>query len=689
MRLNKLKLHNFKGLKDFELDLGGDDARVLGTNGTGKTTLMDGLLWLVTGKDSLGQTEQTFDIKPKDESGEVQHGLDQGVEAELETDDGHTITLEKIYAEKWAKKKGTNNERLTGHETTCKVDGVPVNKGEFEDKVEELFPDDTFRILSDPMYFGRDMHWSDRRDILLDMGGDISMEKVIEDAPELSRLPDVLEGRTIEEHRKVVRSRKKKINDELEGLGHRIDERNDDIPDEVPDNPEELEAQKEELTQKIQQAREELSELDADEAQKELKSEVRSARRAVRQARERVEEAEEEAEREARQKRREIQDMIDDTDTDIGKIAREMDKVEYEIEEAEESIHQSKQRVEKLRDRYAELHDELAEVDARTFEDTATGGPCATCGQDRPDHPCPDCGLALPEEELEEAREKFRQNQSDRLDDLEGQMKEVTQKASGHKESIQEMEDKRSHLQERRGELQAKLDDLEEEKNNHLAEKEEIEVDTSGVEELQAELDEAKEALQERRQELESAESGDTSDQEDRLEEKIEQLEEERQDVIDQLDVVETARNARQRIEELKEKETELSQEYEKLDGQDDLMDQYVLARVDMLEKQVNSLFDKAEFKLFNRQLNGGIDSTCEVTYDGVPFSTSLNHGAQVAVGLDIIDTLSDHFGIEAPVMVDNAEAVVDMPDVGFQLIQLIVSEDHKQLTIQNKEKIT
>lgn len=683
MKLNKLKLHNFKGLKDFELKLDGKDARVLGTNGTGKTTLMDGLLWLVTGKDSLGQTEQTFDIKPKDESGEVQHGLDQGVEAELETEDGHTITLEKVYAEKWTKKKGTNNERLTGHETTCKVGGVPVNKGEFEAKVEEMFPDDTFRILSDPMYFGREMHWSDRRDILLDMGGDISMEKVIDGSSGLDRLPDILEGRSIEEHRKVVRSRKKKINDELEGLGHRIDERHDDIPEQVPDNPDELEAKKQQLDEQLEEAREQLSELDADEAQKELKSEVRSARRAVRQARERVEEAEEKANREARKKRREIQDMIDDADTDIGWIDREMDKVEDEIEGAKESAQQSKQKVEELRDRYAELHDEHAEVDARTFEDTATGGTCATCGQDRPDHPCPDCGLSLPEEELEKAREKFRQNQSDRLDDLEGQMEKVTQKANGHKENIQEMEDKRAHLQERLGELQEKLDDLEEEKDDYLTEKEEIETDTSEVEELQAELDEAKEALQQRRQELESAESGDTSDQEDRLESKIEQLKEERQDVIDQLDVIETARSARQRIEELEEQETELSQEYEKLDGQDDLMDQYVLARVDMLEEQVNSLFDKAEFKLFNRQLNGGIDSTCEVTYEGVPFRTSLNHGAQIAVGLDIIDTLSEHFGIEAPVMVDNAEAIVDMPEVGFQLIQLIVSEDHKQLTIK------
>ena len=53
MKLKKLRLKNFKGLRDYTLTPGGEDLEVYGQNASGKTTLFDSFCWLLFGKDSL------------------------------------------------------------------------------------------------------------------------------------------------------------------------------------------------------------------------------------------------------------------------------------------------------------------------------------------------------------------------------------------------------------------------------------------------------------------------------------------------------------------------------------------------------------------------------------------------------------------------------------------------------------
>jgi predicted ATPase len=52
IKINKITYHNFKGLRDFVFELNGYNANVYADNAVGKTTLYDGFLWLITGKDS-------------------------------------------------------------------------------------------------------------------------------------------------------------------------------------------------------------------------------------------------------------------------------------------------------------------------------------------------------------------------------------------------------------------------------------------------------------------------------------------------------------------------------------------------------------------------------------------------------------------------------------------------------------
>src|SRR5690606_112744 len=76
------------------------------------------------------------------------------------------------------------------------------------------------------------------------------------------------------------------------------------------------------------------------------------------------------------------------------------------------------------------------------------------------------------------------------------------------------------------------------------------------------------------------------------------------------------------RIEELKAEERSLAAEYEELERQIYLTEEFIRAKVRLLEEKINSKFRLAEFKLFETQINGGINPICETTYKGVPWGS-------------------------------------------------------------------
>ena len=68
----------------------------------------------------------------------------------------------------------------------------------------------------------------------------------------------------------------------------------------------------------------------------------------------------------------------------------------------------------------------------------------------------------------------------------------------------------------------------------------------------------------------------------------------------------------------------------------------------------------------------------------GIPYNSGLNNAAKINVGLDIINTLSKHYGVNVPVLIDNAESVVETIETDSQVIKLIVSpgDDHLRVEI-------
>lgn len=135
------------------------------------------------------------------------------------------------------------------------------------------------------------------------------------------------------------------------------------------------------------------------------------------------------------------------------------------------------------------------------------------------------------------------------------------------------------------------------------------------------------------------------------------------------------------RVLDLESEQQRLAAEKNVLDETSFLIDEFVKAKVDLLEQTINSHFEHARFKMFNVLVNGSVEECCETTYKGVPYR-SMNNAARINVGIDIINALTKFYNVTAPVFIDNAEAVTTFNKCNSQTIKLVVDPSFTTLTM-------
>ena len=164
------------------------------------------------------------------------------------------------------------------------------------------------------------------------------------------------------------------------------------------------------------------------------------------------------------------------------------------------------------------------------------------------------------------------------------------------------------------------------------------------------------------------------------------QFEEEKKELLSELDSVkaEIAKASKnieteERIGELEAEQKEVGQKVADQEKMLYLLEQFIKAKMLRISDTINSKFKTVSWKLFEVQINGGLKECCECTVNGVPYS-ALNSGHRIIAGLDIIQSLSELYGVTAPIFIDNAESLneFNVPDMAAQMILLAVSDDKK-----------
>lgn len=652
--LERLTLRNFKGFREFVLDTNGGNVDAFGDNGTGKTTLFDAFIWCLFGKDSANRTEQLFEIKELDSFGNVlQHKLEHQVEA-VTLVDGRRKTFRRVYKEKWTQKRGAAHDTFEGHKTDYYVDGVPVQQKEYKEEVAALIQEDLFKLLTSPTFFNEQLDKKERRKVLLEVCGDITDAEVIHSNVALEQLPSILGDLTIDKRIAYVKNRQKSINTELKELPIRISEANRSMPD-VSELDEELLQEDIDTLQAQKKAKEEELVLihsgGAVAAQEKRLREIESGLLDIKSR------LQSESLDKAAHKRHEVSQLQNDFDA----IRRQVDDKQRRIKQNEFDIENRNQDASRLRK-------EWQEENAKVYE-----------GHNHTDN-CPTCGQALPFDQLAEAQAKavaaFNKSKSERIE-------QISSRGRAASDQLKQLEQANVRLQEEITMLKEQQASKQEVLRTAELELEEI---RSGIQDPAADpeykklQEEAEKVKQEIVQLRESAKDAYAKVQQEVFSIQADLINLE-QDKAKFAQVTKLQR----RIAELEGEEKRLAAEYEQLEGELFLMEEFTKTKVSLLESKINSKFRFTRFKLFNEQINGGLEETCVATYNGVPFDGGLNSAARTNVGIDIINALSEHYGFSAPIFIDNAESVTQLLDTDAQVIRLVVSEQDKKLRINPK----
>lgn len=644
IKLKTLTLKHFKGVRDFTLETEGKDIAVYGDNRTGKSTLADAVMWLLFGKDSLNQAN--FEIKTI-EGGETLHGLDHAVEAVFEVGK-KAITLRKTYKEQWVKRRGSAHKEFTGHIVDHAIDGVPVKKKEFDEAVKDICPEDLFRLLSDPRHFNVNLHWQDRRKMLLAVCGDVSDSDVIASDKELADLTALLNGKSMDDVRKIVKARQSEINKELDRIPVRIDEITASRI-ESPRDPKTVQAVIEVCKGNRQELVEKLNQI-------ENGGEIAALQKQVAEIDAKIIAAQNEADEANRKARAVYDDKRRALVVDANVAADALDSLNRELANAKSQREDTLKGIASLEKRMEDLRQEWHETNGQRFDGEET---------------CPTCGQALPHERVQAAQEAHNAAKAKVLADISANgktAKDAADKLRGDLEGIDEriavIEADIDGAQSAVAAAKGKIDAHDQEPVRQDA------PDTGELEGAKAQTIARIAAIKE-----------GAADGAAEVKEQIAAVDADIEKHQAELLSVEANKRIAVRIEELKKQERELAAEFEANERTVCLIEKFVRAKVAMLEESINSHFKMVRWKLFSENINGGLEETCVATIDGVPYP-SANNEARINAGIDIANAFAKHHGIAPFIIVDNAEAVTRLLPSEAQQIRLVVSEADKELRV-------
>lgn len=652
MKLLKLTLENFKGVKKMTLDLpGGCSAAVYGENGSGKTSLFDAWCWLLYGVDSTCSSDSKnggFQVLPKGTS-----GLQASVRAVIEKN-GETHTLQRVYQEDFTRKTGEPEKGPAKSHTGFYVDDVPLKtKKQYDDYISTLFPSRELGLaLTIPSYFPKALPPDIRRDMLLKIfSPEITEDAVMDRHPELARLRTCKGYKTVEQYRDWAKAQRMTVNRELDSIPGRIDEaekaKREDIS--TPEDDREgkrLKAEKAKLAVKI--------------------SAVQSGADRADTVRRRSEAQAKLAERKAAY---------------AEKFIRANDGLSAEAEGLRKQIYEKEKALIELRQQQERSSMEQKDLQAKLTTLSKEWEAIQSKPIDKIETLRPTCGQPLPPDRIQEAREKFLLDRSTQLSRIKEEgaraRTRLREASSSGKEKFQIF----SSTQQEVDGLKKKLDRL----SQAIITPPPFE-ETQEYRDLSGQIS----ALQQEEAVLQTC-----------AEKKLAPLLEKEEEIDGKLEEIarrklneESNRQQEQRVRDLLDRQKALGDELTKLEDGIRLADDFIRLRAMDLEESINAHFDVVRFKLFDRQVNGGIKACCEaMASDGhggpfVEYGSNLNEGRRIEAGVDIIRALSKATGVTAPFWVDASGELTKDLDTDLQHIRLYASRGDTALRVETKTEV-
>lgn len=664
IKIKSLQLTNFKGIKSLKLDELGQETSIYGDNGTGKTTVFDAFTWLLFGKDSTDRKD--FEIKTLDKNNNAIPKIEHVVSAVLEVN-GSTVDLKKTLKEKWVTKRGSMEAEFTGNETLYEWNGVPMNAGDYMAKINNIVDEQVFKMITSTVAFNT-MKWQDQRDVLIELAGNITDEDIASDNLDFNNLLASLEGKTLDEYKKQVKASISKAKQEIKAIPTRIDEVErskpeaidfDKVRDEIKSFDEKIDAVN---TQMNDKAKAHQAEVDK---KRELQKEIYEVETQINETNHKLKQ-------EARAIFNKLNEEPSLIQTAIDGIDRDIKNEEQGIKNRESKIEYNNRQLHSLDRQRTELMSEWEKVNASKFQ------------MDESDCKCPTCKREFEADVLEEQRQDLEvMFNTDKRKKLES----IDQKGQQLKKEVDELNLNNSNLTKEIGVAKASLKEMWTKRAELSEALQKVNTGTTTETEIFQKLQEdnqqfyadMNEKISVLKAKLQDVPEVDNSE----LQEEFRNLSRQRDELKMELQKEARIKDADERIEQLANEEKQLAQAIASQEKELYIIESFEKAKSDRIETSVNSMFKHVNFKLFKTLINGGEEPTCKALINGVPYSDA-NTASKINAGLDIINTLCNHYGVTAPIFIDNRESVVELIYSPSQIINLVVSEGDKKLRVES-----
>ena len=651
MEIKKVILKQFKGVAEAEYDFG-HRTWIKGANGSGKSTIATAIMWNLTDYDySISNNPLVEPLRASESNPTVTLVCDiDGKEVSI----AKTQTIKRTMDDSGIEKKATANKYL--------INEVPITQRDFKTKLLDYgIQVDKILPLMHPMYFVSQKP-ADQKKVLFDMTTEHSDLEIAQMGDETAHLVELLMDYSVEEISAKYKASKKKADELIKTIPAQIIgmEQSKSSEDANP-----LLDEKEKLMMEINSLEEEYAKNDKSAETAEIRHKLFDAQRELNDFERKIKDDESYTKRKAAEETLRIKKKISEQKDVIYTLEQQIRTAEYDI-----GANQSE------KNRATKRYRELKAQEPPTFTEPKKLTDA--------DMVCPCCGQALPEKlkkekiaqydaELKKAKADFDRELKAWNARHDSEMEEVINAGQTACDNIRLAEEKMTKSSTSLQNQRLELERLNKQLESAMAEEEKpYQISVAYAQQL----DKLKERVSYQEQLLKAA----SDIAQNKPDAKIAELQQRISEIDKRLAVIHNNQNIDKKIEALEAER--MKQEQAKADAEMILYELDLLSKKknDLLVEEINSHFSLVKFQLFEYQKNGGYKEICVPTIDGYRFGESTNTGREIRGKLDICQSLQKFYGINVPIILDNAESINDynLPDLESQLILMSVTDDKK-----------
>lgn len=670
VKIKSLTLNNyrcFSGEHEFHADFG-EKTRVSGKNGSGKSTVMNAVMEVLTGKNADGT--QADNVRPIVNGQEVE-GVD--VERTVVLDiDGKETEIKKITKQKRERVDGVMQYVPGSNVNSYTVDGISFNQKKLDEFISEnICPPETLLACCNPNAFLSLKSTTDMRAFLEKMAGFDLNEYIKSLGAEFAEVEEITKGHPIEQVQKTLNKQltdQKKATTKAETewkyeKGKVVDSGEDDVT--------RLTEEKVSYEKQISILDEQEKSLDDvmaayDKRSKDILDLKFEQSEIVRKANEGL----------VNQKKKLNEDVVlfeqerKFTENDLRMVEMDLKRANMGIERHTAEIKKAQEDWKSYSEReYPE--EALERIKAEQFDESSLI--------------CPTCGQYLAVEQAEKIRSDFEQKKAKRIADEENvktsfyeakdkKLTEITESGNKAVTDLKEAKKAQAEAERKVTELKQKITSLAMEIQQKKVELSKLpeSVDLSDNAEYQ------KITAEIAQKEAAPHEMNNGSEKRREIANKRNGFIRECAKIDAEINSINRKKQAHEEeVEKLYQAFRESSQLEADIQRKKDILKNFSIKKNERIAEMINPNFTEFQFEFLDFTQDGTPVETCKLIRNGIEFS-NLNYSDQLLCKIDLLRGFQKIQGVQLTIFVDNAESINSerLPEIEQQMIVLEVSNE-------------